>query len=90
MMEFDCIVVQTQCRVSLKKGDVNSFNIEENSDRTRWINIDVVNGKLVIYTGPEFYGFLLLNDCYPNINITFKELKGLRLLDRCLVKSIGT
>ncbi|AIM36713.1 hypothetical protein KO02_08355 [Sphingobacterium sp. ML3W] len=90
MIEFDSIVVQTQCRVSLQKGEVTSFSIDEDSDRAGWIEIDIVNGELVIYTRPEFYGFLLLHDYYPKINITFNELKGLRLLDRCFVKSIDT
>lgn len=90
MIEFDSIVIQTRCRVSLKKGEVSSFIIDEDSDRTGWVEINIVNEELVIYTRPEFYGFLLLHDYYPNITITYNELKGLRLLDRCFVKSIGT
>ncbi len=90
MMEFDSIVVQTRCRVSLQKGEVNSFSIDEDSDRAGWVDMDVVNGELVIYTKPEFYGFLLLHDYYPKITITFTKLKGLKLLDRCFVKSVDT
>lgn len=43
-----------------------------------------------MYNKPEYYGYLLLDDYYPQIMITYKTLIGLQMLDRCFVESIGT
>ncbi len=90
MIEFDSIVVQTRCRVKLIHGDQSSFTNYENGEKADWINMSIVNKQLVLYTKPEYYGYLLLHDYYPQIMITYKTLTALQMLDRCFVESVET
>src|SRR5690606_5537614 len=81
---------QTRCTIKLSHGEQPSFSIDESGEKANWVNISILNNQLVVYTKPEYYGYLLLHDYYPQITITYKTLTGLQMLDRCFVESDGT
>lgn len=90
MKEFHNIVIQTRCTIKLSHGEQPSFSIDESGEKANWVNISILNNQLVVYTKPEYYGYLLLHDYYPQITITYKTLTGLRMLDKCFVRSMET
>lgn len=90
MDNFNTVVVQTRCTIILVHGDYPSYSIDENGEKANWVNVSVRDNQLAVYSKPEHYGYLLLHDCYPQITITYKTLTGLKMLDRCFVKSAGT
>ena len=90
MKDFNNLIIQTRCRIKLSHGDQPSFSIEESGEKANWINLSVLNDQLVVYTKPEYYGYLLLHDYYPQITITYKTLRGLQMLDKCFVQSSET
>jgi len=87
MNDFNNLIVRTRCKILLTHGEQPSFSIDENGEKANWINIAIVNNQLVVYTKPEYYGYLLLHDYYPQITITYKTLMGLQMLDKCFVRS---
>ena len=90
MNDFNALIIQTRCKVILTHGKQSSFSINESGEKANWVNISILNNQLVVYTKPEYYGYLLLHDYYPQITITYKTLAGLQMLDRCFVESDGT
>ncbi len=90
MNDFNALIIQTRCKVILTNGEQPSFSINESGEKANWVNISILNDQLVVYTKPEYYGYLLLHNCYPQITITYKTLAGLQMLDRCFVESDGT
>lgn len=90
MNKFNSILVQTRCTIKLSHGEQPSFSIDESGEKANWVNISILNDQLVIYTKPEYYGYLLLHDYYPQITITYKILTGLQMLDKCFVRSSET
>ncbi|RZF61736.1 GIN domain-containing protein [Sphingobacterium corticibacterium] len=90
MNDFDTLIIQTRCKVLLAQGDQISFSIKESGEKANWVNISIVNNQLVVYTKPEYYGYLMLHDYYPQITITYKILTGLQMLDKCFVQSTET
>lgn len=90
MNEFHTIVIQTRCTINLSHGEQPSFSIDESGEKANWVNTSILNDQLVVYTKPEYYGYLLLHDYYPQITITYKILTGLQMLDKCFVESDGT
>lgn len=90
MNEFDTIIIQTRCKVTLIHDDHPSFSIDENEEKAKWVDISIADNQLVVYTQPEYYGYLLLHDYYPHITIAYKNLKALKMLDRCFVRSSKT
>ena len=90
MNEFHTLVIQTRCTILLVHGDHASYSIDENGEKANWVNVSVTDNRLTVYTKPEHYGYLLLHGCYPQITITYKTLTGLKMLDRCFVKSADT
>jgi len=90
MNDFNNLVVQTRCTIKLSHGEQPSFSIDESGEKANWVNISILNDQLVVYTKPEYYGYLLLHDYYPQITITYKILTGLQMLDKCFVESDGT
>ncbi|WP_437917693.1 GIN domain-containing protein [Sphingobacterium sp. LRF_L2] len=87
MNDFNNLIVQTRCKITLSHGDQPSFSIDENGEKANWVNVSILNDQLVVYTKPEYYGYLLLHDYYPQITITYKILTGLQMLDKCFVRS---
>lgn len=90
MSDFSALIVQTRCKILLTHGEQPSFSIDENGEKANWVNISIIKNQLVVYTKPEYYGYLLLHDYYPQITITYKTLTGLQMLDKCFVRSSNT
>lgn len=90
MNDFNNLIVQTRCAIKLSHSEQPSFSIDESGEKENWVNISIFNNQLVIYTKPEYYGYLLLHDYYPQITITYKTLTGLQMLDKCFVQSSET
>ncbi len=91
MNEFNALIIQTRCKVILKHGKKSPFSINESGEKANWVNTAILNDHLVVvYTKPEYYGYLLLHDYYPQITISYKTLAGLQMLDKCFVESDGT
>ena len=90
MNDFNTLIIQTRCKVILAHRDQPSFSIDESGEKANWVNVSIVNNQLIVYTKPEYYGYLLLHDYYPQITITYKTLTGLQMLDKCFVESDGT
>jgi len=90
MNDFNNIIIQTRCTIKLSHGEQPSFSIDESGEKANWVNISILNDQLVLYTKPEYYGYLLLHDYYPQITITYKILTGLQMLDKCFVRSLET
>ncbi len=90
MNDFNNLIIQTRCTIKLSHGEQPSFSINESGEKANWVNISILNDQLVVYTKPEYYGYLLLHDYYPQITITYKILTGLQMLDKCFVESGGT
>lgn len=86
-LEFHTIVVQTRCTVIIAKGDVQSFTIEEAGEKANSIDVSVISGELIVYTKPQYYGYLLLNDDHPKITIICNQLRGIKVLDKAVVSS---
>jgi len=90
MNDFNALIIQTPCKVILAHGEQPSFSINESGEKANWVNTAILNDQLVVYTKPEYYGYLLLHDYYPQITITYKTLTGLQMLDKCFVRSSET
>lgn len=90
MNDFNTLIIQTRCKVLLAHGDQPSLSMNESGEKANWVNVSIVNNQLIVYTKPEYYGYLLLHDYYPQITITYKTLTGLQMLDKCFVESDGT
>lgn len=90
MNDFNTLIIQTRCKVILANGDQPSLSINEIGEKANWLNVSIVNNQLIVYTKPEYYGYLLLNDYYPQITITYKILTGLQMLDKCVIESAET
>lgn len=90
MNDFNALIIQTPCKVILAHSEQPSFSINESGEKANWVNTAILNDQLVVYTKPEYYGYLLLHDYYLQITITYKTLTGLQMLDRCFVESDGT
>jgi len=85
-LEFRTIVVQTRCTVTIE-GDVPSFTIQEHGEKANWIDVCVIREELIVYTKPQYYGYLLLNDDHPKITIVCNGLMGIKVLDKAFVCS---
>jgi len=90
MNDFNALIIQTRCKVILAHGEQPSFSINESGEKANWVNTAILTDQLVVYTKPEYYGYLLLHDYYPQITITYKTLTGLQMLDKCFVRSSET
>lgn len=60
MNDFNALIIQTRCK--LTHGKQSSFSINESGEKANWVNISILNDRLVVYTKPEYYGYLLLHD----------------------------
>lgn len=87
MIDFNTLLIQTRCTIKLSNGEQPSFSIDESGEKANWVNTSILNNQLAVYTKPEYYGYLLLHDYYPQITITYKILTGLQMLDKCFVRS---
>lgn len=84
---FHTIRILTRCEISLHQGTSCSIHVDEPDDIAKWIDYHVDNGELIIQTKPMLYGFLLLNDRYPKIQVTCANLQGIHVIDQAYVST---
>ncbi len=84
---FHIIRILTRCEVSLHQDSSCAIHVDEPDDVAEWIDYHVENGELIIQTKPMHYGFLLLHDSYPKIQLTCTHLNGIQLFDRANITS---
>lgn len=89
MENFKNIKINTRCDVILRQGNVPTVEIAADERMKDRIDYEIRNGELILFTKTEHYGFLLMHDCYPKVNITTKLLNGIEVLDRAFVSSAG-
>jgi hypothetical protein len=86
---FHTIRVLTRCQISLHQDNSCTLHVDEPDDMAQWIDYHVENGELIIQTKPMHYGFLLLSDSYPKIQLMCTNLNGIHILDKAYVSTKG-
>lgn len=86
---FHTIRILTRCEVSLHQDSLCTIHVDEPDDIAEWIDYHVENSELIIQTRPVHYGFLLLNDSYPKVQVTCTNLNGIHVLDKAYVSTKG-
>lgn len=89
MEKFKNIKINTRCYVILNQGSMSKIEIVDDEATKRWLDYEIKNGELILFTKPEHYGFLLMHDHYPKVNITINVLNGIEVLDSAFVSSAG-
>lgn len=84
---FHTIRILTRCEVSFLQDSSYAIHVDELNDIAKWIDYYVENSELIIQTEPLHYGFLLLHDSYPKIQLTCTHLNGIQLFDRANITS---
>lgn len=84
---FHTIRVLTRCQISLQQDNSCTLHVDEPDDMAKWIDYHVENDELIIQTKPMYYGFLLLSDSYPKIQVTCTNLNGIHVLDEAYVST---
>ena len=79
---FHSIRILTRCEVSLCQDSPFGIHVDEPDEIAIWIDYFVENEELVIQTKPMHYGFLLLNDSYPKIQVACASLTSIHVLDK--------
>lgn len=79
---FHSIRILTRCEVSLCQDSPFGIHVDEPDDIASWINYFIENEELIIQTKPMHYGFLLLNDSYPKIQVACAGLNSIHVLDK--------
>ncbi|MGK6350147.1 GIN domain-containing protein [Parapedobacter sp. DT-150] len=79
---FHTVRILTRCEVYLYQDTSSAFHVDEPDDVAEWIDYHVDNGELIIQTKPMHYGFLLLSNSCPKIQLTCTHLNGIQLFDR--------
>lgn len=87
MENFQNIKIVTQCDVVLHQGNTPNVEIIASEAAKDWVECEVRNGELIIFTRPEYYGFLLMSGDCPKVNITCNFLMGIEILDRAKISS---
>lgn len=87
MENFQKIKIITQCDVVLHQGNKTNVKIIADESATDWVEYEVKNGELIVFTRPEYYGFLLMNGNCPKVHITTNFLIGIEVLDKASVSS---
>jgi hypothetical protein len=86
---FHTIRVLTRCQISLHQNNSCTLHVDEPDDMAKWIDYHVENSELIIQIKPMHYGFLLLSDRYPKIQVTCTNLNGIHVLDKASVSTKG-
>ncbi|QQD13374.1 GIN domain-containing protein [Sphingobacterium sp. UDSM-2020] len=89
MESFHNIKINTRCDVTLSQGNMPKIEIVNDEAMRGWLDYEIKNGELILFTKPEHYGFLLMHDHYPKVNITINVLNGIEVLDSAFVSSAG-
>lgn len=87
MENFESIKIVTQCDIVLHQGNMPNVEIIADAVAKNWVEYDVRNGELIVFTRPEYYGFLLMSDKYPKVNITYNFLIRIEVLDKAKITS---
>lgn len=87
MESFQNIKIVTQCDVVLHQGKTPGVEIIASESTKDWVECAVRNGELIIFTRPQYYGFLLMSGDHPKVNITCNFLMGIEVLDKAKISS---
>lgn len=87
MESFQNIKIVTQCDVVLRQGNKPNVEVIADESAKDWVEYEVRNSELIVFTRPEYYGFLLMSGNYPKVNITCNLLMGIEVLDKAKISS---